>query len=595
MAEDKIIILGGIIVLGMGAQWLSWRLKFPSIVFLLLFGFLAGPVTGFLHPEELMGDILTPFVSISVAIILFEGGLSLRIKELKESGGIILRLLTIGLLITWAISSAVAYYILDLHIEVSLLLGAILVVTGPTVIGPLLRHVRPTGKIGNILKWEGIVIDPIGALLAVLVFEALMIGEASGVGTMFVFTIIKTGVVGVLAGFAFAWLLILLIKKFLIPDFLQETTTLSLVIASFVFAEFFQHESGLFAATIMGIVLVNQNIVNIRHIVEFKENLRVLIISFLFIVLSARLNISDFQHFSINSGLFILALIFIGRPASVFFATIKTGLKWREKLFLAWMAPRGIVAAAVSSMFALRLSETDLPQAEMLVPITFFVIVGTVVIYGLTSAPVARWLKVTQHDPQGVLMVGAHSWALELAKALKKNGFRVGIIDTNRQRIQQANMAGIPAYNGSVLSKEIRDSVDMNGIGKLLALTSNDEANSLSVLHFSEVFEREELYQLSPALTNSCSDQAAAPQHLCGRFLFGEHVDFRYLNKRHMEGAMIKSTKLTEEFGFNDFKKMYGQDALPMFLIKDNKLQVFNTDLNVEPKTGSTIIAMVDN
>ncbi len=593
MAEDKIIIFAWIIILGIGAQWLAWRLKFPSILFLLLFGFIAGPIAGFLNPDQVMGDILHPFVSISVAIILFEGGLSLRIKELKESGGIIFRLLSIGLLVTWAITTAAAYYILDLHIELSILLGAILVVTGPTVIGPLLRHIRPNGKVGDILKWEGIVIDPVGALLAVLVFDAILVGEAKGVGVMFAFTIIKTGLVGGLIGFGFAWLLVLLIRKFWIPDFLQETATLSLVIGAFVIAESFQHESGLFAATIMGLVLDNQKIVAIRHIVEFKENLRVLIISVLFIVLASRLDINDLQHLKLDSVFFLLVLIFLARPASVFLATVRTGLKWREKLFLSWMAPRGIIAAAISSIFALRLSDTGLPQTELLVPLTFIVIVGTVTIYGLTAAPFARWLKVAQSDPQGVLMVGAHGWALEIAKAIKENGFKVGVIDTNRQDIQQANIAGITAYNGSVLSKQIRDSVDMNGVGKLIALTSNDEANSLAVLHFSELCEREQLYQLTPAAKQT-SDQVFSPKHLRGRYLFGEDINFHYLNSRYIAGAKIKSTKLTNNFGYDAFKKMYGDNMVPMFLIRDNRLFVFNADMNIEPKQGSIIIAMVD-
>ncbi len=593
MSESQLIILASIVILGMGAQWLAWRLHFPSIVFLLLFGFIAGPLTGFLHPEEVMGDVLTPFVSISVAIILFEGGLSLRIKELKKSGGIIFRLLSIGMLTTWLITSAAAYFILKLHWELSLLLGAILVVTGPTVIGPLLRHIRPNGKVGDILKWEGIVIDPIGAAFAVLVFDAILVGEAKVAGVMFVLTILKTLLIGCITGFAFAWLLVFFIKKFWIPDFLQETVTLSIVIASFVIADSIQHESGLFAATVMGLVLVNQKYVNIRHIVEFKENLRVLIISILFVVLSARLNINDFENISGYSLLFLAILIIIARPLSVFLSTIKSDINIREKLFLSWMAPRGIVAAAVASIFAIRLSDINLPQSEMLVPITFIVIVGTVVIYGITSPLIAQWLKVSQSNPQGTLIVGAHPWAIEIAKVLQDNGFKTALIDTNRRFIKKANMAGLKAYHGSVFSKKIRDAVDLNGIGKLLALTPNDEANSLAALHFSEVFDREELYQLPPTADNNTSEEAYSEQHLRGRFLFGKQVTFSYINERFTAGDTIKSTKITEEFTYKDFLSRYGKDAIPLFIIKDNKLFVYNTDINFEAKPESQIIALV--
>ncbi|HMN24499.1 MAG TPA: cation:proton antiporter, partial [Ignavibacteriaceae bacterium] len=292
MSEHFLLALSSIVILGIGAQWLAWRLKLPSILLLLLFGFIAGPVSGFLNPDELIGDILLLIVSIAVALILFEGGLSLKIKELPKIGGALLSLLTIGVTITGVITAIAAYTIIGLNWQISILLGAILVVTGPTVIGPLLRHIRPKRKVADILKWEGIVIDPIGALFALLVFEAILIGgfeEASITGLI---VIGKTVLFGSLVGFSFAWLLIILIKRFWIPDFLQETVTLSLVVGAFVCSNFFQHESGLFATTLMGIAMANQKQVTVKRILEFKENLSVLIISFLFIILSARLDLT---------------------------------------------------------------------------------------------------------------------------------------------------------------------------------------------------------------------------------------------------------------------------------------------------------------
>ena len=594
MSEEVLINLAGLIILGIGAQWLAWRLRFPSIVFLLVFGFLAGPITGFLNPDQLLGDVLLPFVTLAVAVILFEGGLTLNIKELREIGGTVLSLISAGVLVTWAIAAMGAYYILGLNIQISILLGAILVVTGPTVIGPLLRHIRPTGKVNDILKWEGIVIDPIGALLAVLVFEAILVGEIQDATAMVLLSLGKTVLFGGLIGLAFAWLLLILLRKYWVPDFLQETVSLSLVIAAYLLSDLIQPESGLFSATLMGIIMANQRYVSVKHILQFKENLRILIISVLFIILSARLDPSSLAFVSVSSGIFLALLIFVARPLSVFLSTIGKKISTREKLFLSWIAPRGIVAAAVSSIFALRLSEIGVESSEALVPVTFLVIVGTVVIYGLTSTPVARWLGVAESDSQGLLIVGAHPWALEIAKTINNEGFNVKMIDTNKRDVTKARLAGIKTFYGSVMSEYVLEQIPLGGIGKLLALTPNDEINSLAALRFGEVFDKQELYQLIPYQAEKGKEQDYSPKHLRGRFLFGEGITFAQLRRKYYSGATIKSTKLSKGFNFDDFKEHYGEEAIPLFLINDSKeLQVITTESSPKPRAGNTIIAMV--
>ena len=592
--HTELISLGSIIILGIAAQWLAWRLKFPSIILLLLFGLIAGPVTGFIRPNELFGNALLPFVSVAVAVILFEGGLTLRLKELKSVGKVILSLITIGVLITGVLSALAAHFLLDVDWKISILLGAVLTVTGPTVIGPLLRHIRPTGKVSEILKWEGIVIDPIGALLALLVYEVIVIGEIEHAGAQVLFVLGKTVFIGSIVGFAFAWLLVFLLKKFWIPDFLHETVTLSLVIGAFILSDTIQSESGLIATTLMGLVLDNQKLVSIKHIVEFKENLRVLIISVLFITLSSMLNPTDLDTLTIGSFVLLFLLIFLIRPLSVFASTIASGLTWKEKTFLSWMAPRGIVAAAVSSIFALRLAELGVPQSEIIVPTTFLIIIGTVAVYGFTAPMLAQKLKVAQADPQGALIVGAHSWGIKIAKVLQENGFKVAIVDTNHSAIYKARMEEIPVYHGSALAKDIFDEIDFNGIGKLIALTANNEANALAVLHFAEFFGREELYQISPDQNENKEDDKFSPQHLRGRFIFGKTTGYSNINKKFQSGWITKSSKLTDEYTFEQFKERYGQDCVPLFLITDDKkLMVFSSDMDFEPKTGHMIIALV--
>jgi len=334
LSEQNLIAFASIIILGITAQWIAWRAKFPSILFLLIFGFIAGPVTGFINPDKLMGDLLLPVVSISVAVILFEGGLTLRIGELKEVGKVVLMLISVGVLITWIIAALSSHYILNLNWKISILLGAILVVTGPTVIGPLLRQIRPIKRVSTILKWEGIVIDPIGALLAVLVFQVILAGELIDAGSLVFWGIAKTILIGGAVGLAMAGILVLLLRKFWIPDFLQESSALMLVFAAFVISNHFQPESGLFAATLMGLVLDNQKQVSIKRIVDFKENLRVLIISSLFILLAARLSLEDFNKLDINTLIFVGILILIVRPIAVFISTLGSELKWRERAFI---------------------------------------------------------------------------------------------------------------------------------------------------------------------------------------------------------------------------------------------------------------------
>ncbi len=596
MSEHSLLALSSIIILGIAAQWLAWRLKLPSILLLLVFGFIAGPLTGFLNPNELMGNILLPMVSIAVAIILFEGGLTLRIKELPKIGNVLILLLTIGVLVTWVIATLAAYFVIGLNLSISILLGAVLTVTGPTVIGPLLRHIRLKGKVADILKWEGIVIDPIGALLALIVFEVILVGGIQEASIVVLVGIGGTILIGSLVGLLFAGLLVYLLKKYWIPDFLQETVTLCLVVSAFIVSDILQSESGLFATTVMGIAVANQKYVIVNHILKFKENLSVLIISFLFIVLSARLDFNVFENLSYTSLIFLAILIFIARPLSVFISTIRSGFSINERMFLSWMAPRGIVAAAVSSIFALRLAEYNIPQTEFLVPITFIVIVGTVALYGLTAAPLARMLKVAQENPQGVLMVGGHSWALELAKVLKTNQFQVAIIDTNREDIYNARMAKVSAYHGSVLSESLIDDLRLEGIGKLLALTSNNEANSLACLHLRDIFDSKELFQLKPKEKLKSTDKTFSPKYLRGRYLFGDKINFDYLDEKFSSGAIIKTSKLTEEFNYESYLKHYNNDVVILFIItEDKQLNVVTADMNLNPKPNQSIIAIVPN
>jgi NhaP-type Na+/H+ or K+/H+ antiporter len=593
LSQHILIALASIVTLGIAAVWLAWRIHLPSILLLLIFGFVAGPITGFLDPDAIFGELLFPIVSISVAIILFEGGMSLRLQELGGIGRVVRNLVTVGALLTWVLGAAAAHYIIGLDLQLAVLLGAILVVTGPTVIVPLLRHVRPVHQIGSTLKWEGILIDPIGAVLAVLVFEALLAGEVDAAATAVALALLKTiAIVGVLAALG-AGLLVLLMHRQWVPEFLESPLALMVVVASFAVSNILQPESGLLTATLMGVAVANQKVVGIGHILEFKENLRVLLISGLFILLAARLQIEDLRQIGIPELGFLAALILLVRPAAVALSSFRSEFNWRERALLSWIAPRGIVAAAVSSIFALELAEAGYAGADRLVAITFMVIIGTVAIYGLTAAPVARWLGVAQTDPQGVLIVGAHPWAREIAQELKDEGIPVRLVDTNYANIAEARMAGLPVYYGSALTEGTLANIELEGIGRLLALTSNDEVNSLTALHFSEVFGDNGVYQLPPEQLTASTKQVVS-QHLRGRFLFDPDTTYWQLTARFDAGADVKTTNLTEAFNFQTFRERY-RDAIPLFLIGEGgSLTIFTVKDPPEPSPGQRVVAVVD-
>ncbi len=594
LSEQLLIALASIITLGIVAVWIAWRVHLPAILALLTAGLIAGPVTGFLDPDAVFGELLFPIVSISVAIILFEGGMSLKVRELKEIGRAVINLVTLGALISWVLGAALAYYVLDMGARSAILLGAILVVTGPTVIVPLLRHVRPVHSVSYTLKWEGILIDPVGAVLAVLVFEAALAAGVQAATTVAALGLLKTLVIGVVLASGGAGILVLLLDRGWVPDFLQSPMALMVLVAAFAASNIMQAESGLVTATLMGVLLANQKRVDVKHIIEFKENLRVLLISSLFILLAARLSPADLTGLGAPELVFLASLIVVVRPAAVAASTIGSKLSWRERAVLAAIAPRGIVAAAVSSLFALELAHAGQPGADRLVSITFMVIIGTVVIYGLGAGPFARALRMVQPDPQGVLIVGAHPWARAIASELKDEGIAVRLIDTNYLNIAESRMSGLPTYYGSALSEEAFDRIDLEGIGRLLALTSNDEVNSLTAVSFSEAFGRDSVYQLPPEQLATTGD-AVLSRHLRGKFLFDPRATYWNLTAAFDAGADVKTTNLTETFNYQTFMNRY-KEAIPLFLIGEKgKLTIVTVKDPPEPRPGQRLVAVVMN
>ena len=584
-------VLGAIsALLGIGllAQWIAWRLHVPSILLLLGFGFAAGPGRlDLIDPELLLGDNLLPIVSVAVGIILFEGGLSLRLSELKEHGKVVWLLVSVGALITGALGAVFAATFLGLDTSMAVLLGAILIVSGPTVVGPLLHHIKPRGPAGAILKWEGIVIDPIGAVAALLVFESF--GRVTSATPLALGGILNTIVAGSIFGFAGAGVIVLVLRRYWIPDHLHVPLSLTIAVLCFAGANAMQHESGLLAVTLLGVVLANQSKVPIDHILEFKENLRVLLISILFLLLSARLRTEDLTSLDGGAFAFLAALILVVRPIAVWACTIRSKLTLKERAFLAWLCPRGIVAAAVASVFALELQADNTPGHEILVPMTFLVIVGTVVVYGLTTPILARRLGLSVPNPQGVLFIGAHSWARDIAMALKNAAVDVLLIDTNRTNVREARMRGIPAWAGDASTEEALEEIDLAGVGRVVALTPNDGVNRLIMLRYTHEFGRREVYRLAKEASKEV-DQAQRR----GRVVFGEGTGYSELGRRFREGQRVTRTKLTEQFDMAAFRDTHGPSTLLLFVVReDGSVRVNSEDNPLDPRLGDTVIAVV--
>jgi len=595
MSDDLLQSLAWLAVLGIGSQWLAWRLRLPSILLLLVIGFIAGPVTGLLDPDRMLGEMLMPFVSVAVALILFEGGLTLKFSELKDIGPVVRNLVTIGALVTWMGATLAAKWCLGWGWALAAVLGAIVVVTGPTVIGPLLRLVQPNRQVASVLKWEGIVIDPVGAVLALLVFEAVHagvdLGGLSGLALKgFGRTLLVGGLLGVLGG----EILRQSFRRYWVPDFLQSPVALMLVVGLFTVSNHFQHESGLLAVTLMGIWLANQKGVDIRSVLEFKENLRVLLISVLFVLLAARIKVADLQAVPVAGALGFLALtMFAVRPACVFVSALGSPLSFKERLFLTWMAPRGIVAAAVASIFAIRLIDAGMERAGELVPVTFFFIIGTVAIYGLTALPVARALGVSSPDSQGIVFAGAGPLVRRLAKLLHDRGIAVLLVDTNRANLMAARMEGLPTHYGNILSEHTLHELDLAGIGRFLAMTPNAEVNSLAAMHFREFFPSAEIYQLYSEVEEGPRSERFAAS-LKGRILFGPKHSYAELHRRLEKGGEVKKTQLTEEFGMEEFAARHGEDSVPLLLLgPKGEVRVFAADHPPTPAPGWTLVSLV--
>jgi CPA1 family monovalent cation:H+ antiporter len=593
MYQSAVLSLAGIGLAAILCQWFAWWVKLPAILFLLVAGIIAGPVSGWLDPDALFGDLLFPMVSLAVALILFEGSLTLRLHEIRGLERVVRNLVTVGLLTTWMITTVAAHLILDLGWELAFVLGAVTVVTGPTVIVPMLRTIRPSAKLSNILRWEGIVIDPLGALLAVLVFEFIISGQTGALGHSLKAFALLLGV-GVAMGIAFGHFLGVVLRHHWLPDYLHNVAVVALVFTAFALSNEIQEESGLLSVTIMGVWLANMRRVPVEDILDFKESLSVLLISGLFIILAARVELSEIRGLMGPAAGLFLVIQFVARPAKVAISTLGSSLSWRERALLAWIAPRGIVAAAVSALFALRLVEAGLPQASLLVPVTFSIILGTVVLQSATARALAKALGVAEPEPRGLLIVGANPVARRIAKALSEQSFRTLLADTSWDQLRAARMQGLATYYGNPASEHADRHLDLVGIGRLLGLSPQAELNALASVRYRSEFGEANIYTLPPKAEGEESGPDKSVAERRGYTLFGKDITYAKLASLIGQGGEIRSTTLSKSFDFQDYQDRYGRKAIPLFAIDVRaRLRVFTAEQELRPGAGWTVLALI--
>jgi len=572
--------LASILILSVFAQWLAWKVKIPAILPLIVIGLALGPASTLFTPdgEKILdgdqifsGDLLFAFVSISVGVILFEGGLTLKLREIRDQARVVRNLLIFGPIITLFGGGFAAHYLLGLDYRLAFLFGALIIVSGPTVVIPILRNVRPNMRINSVLKWEGILIDPLGALIAVLVYEFIQTSDIGNTNTVEVFkeffiTVSSGMFVGALAAFFLRWLL----EKNRLPAYLRNVMALGMVIMAFTFAEFIAHEAGLMSTTFMGIILANVRVQNLKKILSFKEDVSIILISLLFILLSSRIDLNQIEKLG-EASIILFAVVTFGlRPLIVWISTIRSGFNWREIAFMSWVGPKGIVAAAVASLFALQLStNTDASinheQAELILPLTFMMIVGTVVIQGASSKFIARLLKVQREEPQGFLIAGANENARFLGSYLRKKGLEVLLADTSKNNLKEAQKLGFEVYDGSILSDSVLEDLDLTNIGKLMALTSSADINNLSCNFYKDEFGENHVFRLS-----SKKELEEGDIDFPTNVLFAAKVDYLNLAQSIRQADKVKEALCESEQDYKDLVKKLDGRLIPLFLISEN-------------------------
>ena len=585
--------LAGIVILGILAQWVAWRFKIPAILPLILVGLLVGPIAAEFLSEDgkkwiepiwngetglFPGDSLYYFVSLAISIILFEGGLTLKRNEVKNVGPVITKLITVGAVITFFGAGVAAHFLFGLSWELSFLFSGLIIVTGPTVITPILRNIPLKKDLSAVLKWEGILIDPIGALVAVLVFEFISVEGDSGFTKTAFMEFGKIVLFGTTFGFTFAHGLAFAINKKFIPHYLLNVVSLSVVLLVFVESEIFAHESGLLAVVVMGMVLGNGKLENLKELLYFKESLSVLLISILFILLAANINIEDlYLLYNWETIALFLIVVLIIRPLAVFASAQGSNLKLNERLFVSWVGPRGIVAAGIASLFGSKLMKQGVEGAEYITPLVFMIVLGTVLLNATTARFFAKIVGVFLTKSDGILIVGASKVSRLLAKYLDNNGRNVVVIDSNQTNIEKAREMGLEAISTDIYTNTLNDNIELNDVGYLMALTGSSDINRYAINKFGKQFGENGSFRL--VSKEEMRDENNNPKE----GLFSHTDDYESLTNVSKKYPSVQEVLIENKEHYQSIVELTksDKDIIPIFLKDTNdELIIISSDNN---------------
>ena len=595
------------LVLGVIGQMLSIRTGFPNIVFFLIFGVLVGPeFLSLVHPSE-FGEGLEIIIKLCVAIVLFEAGLNLNKEEALSHGNIILLLITVGAMITMVGGAIFAYFVADLSWEMAFVYGSLVIVTGPTVVHPLLRRFKVKPNLKHILEYEGVLIDPIGALIAIFVVEVVLIesvnvasgfalglqgGHVAEIGRMVLLVAYKFvvgGVLGFLGGYAATFA----VKRFYIymEDFV-DLFMLASALAVYGLAEMLAPEAGLVAAIVSGAIIGNLNIPEEEEMKKFKGKLTILVISLLFIFLAASLELDYIKDLGIYGLLVVLGLLFVVRPVEIFLLCIRSSLSIREKLFLSFVSPRGIIAASIASIIALELQQHEIEGGNIVQGLVFLTIAVSVLLQGGAGGFVSKVLGVNDNRNK-VVLVGANNLSRLLGRLLEKTGKEVCLIDTNRRLVDLSKSEGLNAVEGNSLTVDGLEKTEISSPDTLISLTTSDHVNVLAC----------RLVRIDFKVSNVCAllNKNATPSEIedMERFrvplAFGKKFDVMDIYSKILEKEYVvfRSRVRKETIDKMDFEKLLPEHLIPLVVerTRTDEVLVYHQGINLE---AGDIVSILD-
>lgn len=595
MEHQLLSTLGIVFTLGMIAQWFAWKFRFPVIVLFTAFGILAGPVFGIIDPKSAFGPMLHPMVELAVAMILFEGGLLLKFHEFEKTAKGMVRLFSLAVLLNWGIGSAVGYYIGGLSLSTAMLIAGILIVTGPTVIIPALREAKLKPSTASYLKWEGIINDPFGAIFAVLIYEFIIFSGAGSGVEFIVISLSKIILVSIVLSFATRFVILWLSKHALVPEFLKVPFVMSWIFILFIASEHLQKGAGLLTITLFGLLLGNSKYSSLRDVKRFGENISVFTVAIIFIMLSASLELSvwlelDWRHFT-----FIGLMSFVVRPVAILLSTFKSGMRFKERILIGLYGPRGIVAASVAGAVGTGLYEIGYKEGRFVLPIIFSVILLTVIVHSFWLNWLAIKLDLKSHGEDGVLILGASPWSIQLAEKLKQLQVPVLVSDTSWYKLAPARMAGLEVHFGALMDDLEYGEPDTSEINYLIAATEDDYYNSLVCHKLRHTFGTDHVYQIPIHEDEFSQQHSLTRKDYCA---LDDSTEALYENmmKKYHNGWNFHSTELKEAYTIEQFKSDNPpENTVPFCILRANgRVEVVGKKKGIPAKVGDTLIYYSD-